>query len=152
MVQNYYHDANEVADRGELKTANANKHKLNLNQMRARLLLHLRQPSVAASRVLQRRTTSSIADSNPVADEQQDILQFTFSEEPLGLPASEGFGYFQGGPGLTLGPNSRFKLQAKLGFGTTSSVWLARDHMYDFSIAFTLHDRHVSPLLVTTCM
>ena len=63
------------------------------------------------------------------ANEQQDIPHFAFSEEPLGLPASEGFGYFQGGPGLTLGPDCRFELKAKLGFGKTSSVWLARDCM-----------------------
>jgi serine/threonine-protein kinase SRPK3 len=73
----------------------------------------------------------SMANPTLVANKRQDIPHFTFSEEPLGLPASEGFGYFQGGPGLILGPNSRFKLQAKLGFGTTSSVWLARDLMYD---------------------
>jgi serine/threonine-protein kinase SRPK3 len=80
--------------------------------------------------MIQTRLMSSTADPNPVADEQPSIPQFSFSEEPLGLPASEGFGYFQGGPGLTLGPSNRFKLQAKLGFGTASSVWLARDCMY----------------------
>ena len=89
----------------------------------------LQQSSVAISRVLQIRLTSSIANPNPGANEQQDIPHFTFSEEPLGLPASEGFGYFQGGPGLAFGPDCRFKLQAKLGFGTASSVWLARDCM-----------------------
>ena len=72
---------------------------------------------------------SSMANQNPVADEQPSVPHFAFSEEPLGLPASEGFGYFQGGPGLTLGPANRYKLQAKLGFGTASSVWLARDCM-----------------------
>jgi serine/threonine-protein kinase SRPK3 len=91
------------------------------------LFRRLYQSSVTISRVLRIRFTSSMANSNPGANEQQDIPQFTFSEEPLGLPAWEGFGYFQGGPGLTIGPDCRFKLQAKLGFGITSSVWLARD-------------------------
>jgi hypothetical protein len=101
--------------------------------MRAGLFRRLHQSSVAISRMLQMRLTSSMANSNTGANEneQQDIPHFTFSEEPLGLPASEGFGYFQGGPGLTFGPDCRFKLQAKLGFGTASSVWLARDCMYD---------------------
>jgi serine/threonine-protein kinase SRPK3 len=72
---------------------------------------------------------SSTTNQTQVVDEQPTIPHFTFSEEPLGLPASEGFGYFQGGPGLILGPANRFKLQAKLGFGTASSVWLARDCM-----------------------
>ena len=51
----------------------------------------------------------------------------SFMEEPLGLPASEGFGYYQGGPGDRLGPGGRFKLESKLGLGATSSVWMARD-------------------------
>lgn len=92
-----------------------------------RLLAH--QSSVVIPRVLQRRLISFTANQNTVADEQPSVPHFTFSEEPLGLPASEGFGYFQGGPGLTLGPANRFKLQTKLGFGTASSVWLARDSM-----------------------
>ena len=93
------------------------------------LFRRLYQSSVAISRVLRIRLASSVSNMNPSANEKQDIPRFTFSEEPLGLPASEGFGWFQGGPGLTLGPDSRFKLQAKLGFGMTSSVWLARDCM-----------------------
>ena len=92
-------------------------------------LRRLHQSSVAISRVFYRRLTSSTANLNSGANEQRDIPHFTFSEEPLGLPASEGFGYFQGGPGLAFGPDCRFKLQAKLGFGTASSVWLARDCM-----------------------
>jgi len=68
----------------------------------------------------------------PVLNEQHNLLALTFLEEPLGLQASKGFGYFQRGPGLTFDPNNEFKLQAKLGFvGISSSVWLARDHMYD---------------------
>lgn len=93
------------------------------------LFRRLQQSFVAISRVLQIRLTSSIANPNPGVHEHQDIPHFNFSEEPLGLPASEGFGYFQGGPGLTFGPDRRFKLQAKLGFGIASSVWLARDCM-----------------------
>ncbi|KAH7904191.1 kinase-like domain-containing protein [Hygrophoropsis aurantiaca] len=58
---------------------------------------------------------------------EEDVPHFIFTEEPLGLPASEGFGYFQGDPGCSLGPDLRFKLETKLGYGTTSSVWLARD-------------------------
>ncbi|KAF8814548.1 kinase-like protein [Phlegmacium glaucopus] len=78
---------------------------------------------------------SSTANQNAVTDEQP---HFTFSEEPLGLPASEGFGYFQGGPGLMLGPANRFKLQAKLGFGTASSVWLARDCIDNTHVAIKI--------------
>jgi hypothetical protein len=100
--------------------------------IRARLIRRLCQKSA----VIPRQTcfASSVANSNLDTNEQQksNVPHFTFSEEPLGVPASDGYGYFQGGPGLTLGPENRFKLQAKLGFGTTSSVWLARDRMYDY--------------------
>src|SRR5260370_13871808 len=99
------------------------------SQLRAGLFRRLHQSPVASCRVFRIRRTSSMANLNLSANEQQDTPQFAFSEEPLGLPASEGFGYFQGGPGLTFGPDYRFKLQAKLGFGTTSSVWLARDRV-----------------------
>jgi hypothetical protein len=57
-------------------------------------------------------------------------LSFTFAEEPLGVPAYEGFGYFQGAPEDVIGPGDRYQLQAKLGFGTNSSVWLAKDCLY----------------------
>lgn len=70
------------------------------------------------------RSYSSVAEPQPT---EEEIPHFTFKEEPLGLPASEGYGYFQGGPGDVLGPNGRFKIEAKLGMGTVSSVWLARD-------------------------
>ena len=89
----------------------------------------LHQSSVAISRMLQIRLTSSVANSKLGSTKQQDTLHFNFFEEPLGLPASEGCGYFQGGPGVTFGPKLRYKLLAKLGFGKTSSVWLARDCM-----------------------
>ncbi|KAL6304603.1 kinase-like domain-containing protein [Sparassis latifolia] len=59
--------------------------------------------------------------------EGDEIPHFKFWEEPLGLPADEGFGLFQGGPGDCLGPEGRFTLAAKIGHGSTSSVWLARD-------------------------
>jgi len=97
--------------------------------MLVNFLRSLQQSSVFIPRVLRTRLMSSTSNQNPVVDEQPTVPHFTFSEEPLGLPASEGFGYFQGGPGLILCPANRFKLQAKLGFGTASSVWLARDCM-----------------------
>ena len=98
--------------------------------MLVRLLRGLHRSSVVIPQCRALNTSQVFyAQSNPVVDEQPSVPHFTFAEEPLGLPASEGFGYFQGGPGLILGPANRYKLQAKLGFGTASSVWLARDCM-----------------------
>jgi serine/threonine-protein kinase SRPK3 len=62
--------------------------------------------------------------------QEDDLPHYIFAEEPLGIPAEEACGWFQGGPGSCLGPDSRFKVEAKLGFGTTSSLWLARDLRY----------------------
>ncbi|KAG6902111.1 hypothetical protein C0995_004292 [Termitomyces sp. Mi166 len=59
--------------------------------------------------------------------DDDDVPTFSFNEEPLGIGAVYGYGYFQDGPGSTLGPQNRYKVEAKLGFGATSSVWLARD-------------------------
>jgi hypothetical protein len=56
-----------------------------------------------------------------------DEQKFTFMEEPLGISVSEGYGYYQGSIGDVLGPSGSFKLEAKLGYGMTSSVWLAQD-------------------------
>ena len=41
---------------------------------------------------------------------------------------------FEGGPGDKLGTSGRYQIQAKLGYGTASSVWLAKDMEYVFRI------------------
>lgn len=77
------------------------------------------------------RTTSSDAIQTRSSFEEPELPLLRFVEEPLGLPAEEDFGYFQGRTGDGLSPGNRFKLRAKLGFGTTSSVGLAHDHRWD---------------------
>ena len=47
-------------------------------------------------------------------------------EEPLNLPASEGFGYYPTYPGLKL-KEGRYEVIRKLGYGPRSSVWLVED-------------------------
>jgi hypothetical protein len=64
--------------------------------MLVRLFRNLHQSSVAIPRILvQTRLMSSTANQNPVADEQPSIPHFTFSEEPLGLPASKALATFR---------------------------------------------------------
>jgi hypothetical protein len=53
-----------------------------------------------------------------------------FIEEPLGLPAQDGFGWPQLEFNEAIGPNNRYIICRKLGWGTTSSVWLAHDTVY----------------------
>ncbi|KAG7442168.1 uncharacterized protein BT62DRAFT_1079492 [Guyanagaster necrorhizus] len=57
----------------------------------------------------------------------QPISPFPINEEPLGLPTEAGYGYFQDKPGNSIGPDGRFIIQAELGFGTASGVWLTKD-------------------------
>jgi len=106
-------------------------------------------------------TSPMVTSTNEQPNEQQGVPNFTFSEEPLGIPASEGYGYFQGGPGLVIGPNNRFLIQAKLGFGTASSVWLARDLSENKHVAIKIlsgyatqlnHEHKLRELEVLQCL
>ncbi|PPQ72735.1 hypothetical protein CVT26_003021 [Gymnopilus dilepis] len=107
-------------------------------RMSSRLPLALFRCSRTLSPLLRPRLAFSMSSQSPAAGTEPEIPHFEFAEEPLGLPASEGFGYFQGRPGLVFGPDKRFKLQTKLGFGTTSSVWLARDSIRDTHVAIKI--------------
>lgn len=71
---------------------------------------------------------------------------FTFAEEPLGLPAEAGYGFFQGAPHDVLGPDARFQLQVKLGYGTNSSVWLAKDRQVRSHVALKILSGYASRL------
>ena len=51
---------------------------------------------------------------------------FKFPEEPLNLPASEGFGYYPAYPGLKV-KEDRYEVIRKLDYGPRSSVWLVED-------------------------
>jgi hypothetical protein len=48
-------------------------------------------------------------------------------EEPLGIPAADGHGYAQFDFGQTIGPENRYKVVRKLGWGMYSSIWMAFD-------------------------
>jgi hypothetical protein len=54
-------------------------------------------------------------------------VDLTFVEEPLGMPVSEGYGLPRFEFGEKLGPENRYTIIRKLGWGMTSSIWLARD-------------------------
>ncbi|KAJ3575767.1 hypothetical protein NP233_g886 [Leucocoprinus birnbaumii] len=89
-----------------------------------------------------------LSTSSQTTTETGEPPTFTFPEEPLGLAADAGYGYFQGAPDDYVGPNDRFHLHAKLGFGTNSSVWLARDSQLDRyrDVALKILTGHASKL------
>ncbi|KAF8207818.1 hypothetical protein K438DRAFT_1755230 [Mycena galopus ATCC 62051] len=55
-------------------------------------------------------------------------------------------GFFQGTPYDPLGPDGRFQLQAKLGFGANSSVWLAKDQQLESHVAVKILSGYASQL------
>jgi hypothetical protein len=54
-------------------------------------------------------------------------VDLTFVEEPLGMPASDGYGWPPFEFGEKLGPEKRYTIVRKLGWGMSSSTWLAHD-------------------------
>lgn len=63
------------------------------------------------------------------ADGEQSV-DLEFASEPLGLPATEGYGWPVLEFGQALGPDNRFVIARKLGWGGSSSIWLAKDQKY----------------------
>lgn len=62
-----------------------------------------------------------------VTEDGQTFVDLEFVEEPLGMPASEGYGWPNLEFGEAIGPDNRYDIVRKLGWGMTSSTWLARD-------------------------
>ncbi|KAJ3884466.1 kinase-like protein [Lentinula edodes] len=54
-------------------------------------------------------------------------VNLSFVEEPLGLPGSKGYGWPQLEFGERIGPDLRYEIKRKLGWGMSSSTWLAYD-------------------------
>lgn len=53
----------------------------------------------------------------PELGENDEVVDFTFEEEPLGLLAEQGYGYLQIEFGQRIGPNQRYEILRKLGWG-----------------------------------
>ncbi|KAF5391965.1 hypothetical protein D9757_003287 [Collybiopsis confluens] len=82
----------------------------------------------------------------PESTDEFDGPIFEFPVEPLGLPADASFGFFQGGPGDVLGPSNCYLLQAKLGYGIGSSVWLAKDNEQGRHVALKILSGYATQL------
>lgn len=65
---------------------------------------------------------------------------YNFVEEPLGLPASSGYGYPEIEFGQKIGPENRYEIARKLEWNYSGSTWLARDQsMYSkFQLSFLI--------------
>ncbi|KAF8573007.1 kinase-like protein [Ramaria rubella] len=80
------------------------------------------------------------ADGKPCVD-------LTFVEEPLGIPAQEGYGWPQLEFNQTVGPENRYVILRKLGWGMSSSTWLARDQMGKSYVALKVLNGYTTDLV-----
>ncbi|KAK0441957.1 kinase-like protein [Armillaria borealis] len=74
-------------------------------------------------------------------------LDLTFVEEPLGLPAEEGYGWPQLEFNEAIGPEKRYVVCRKLGWGMSSSTWLAHDTMDNSYVAIKVLSGHYTNLV-----
>jgi len=58
------------------------------------------------------------------------LVDLEFVEEPLGVTAEQGHGYLRVEFGDAIGPDKRYKIVRKLGWGMNSSIWMAFDEKY----------------------
>ena len=73
---------------------------------------------------------SRFSDSNKhvsVNPEGIELVDLEFVEEPLGVTAEQGHGFIRIEFGDAIGPDMRYKVVRKLGWGMNSSVWMAFD-------------------------
>ncbi|KAJ7764787.1 kinase-like protein [Mycena metata] len=64
---------------------------------------------------------------SPATGIHSEVVDLSFEEEPLGMPAITGFGFPRFEFGEFLGPDRRYKIVRKLGRGLNSTTWLVHD-------------------------
>jgi len=62
-----------------------------------------------------------------VDPEGKQVIDLNFTSEALGMPAADGYGWAQLEFGDQIGEDDRYTIVRKLGWGSHSSTWLARD-------------------------
>ncbi|KAM5531280.1 hypothetical protein V8D89_012581 [Ganoderma adspersum] len=74
-------------------------------------------------------------------EEGVKCLEPNFREEPLGVAWKHGFGYYNAQFGEVTGAvdgSAKYRIERKLGWGTSSSVWLAKDLQKDRFVALKI--------------
>ncbi|KAL5512707.1 hypothetical protein ACEPAG_2973 [Sanghuangporus baumii] len=67
--------------------------------------------------------------------QKSNFVHLDFAEEPCGFEASQGLGFLQVEFGDRIGPDGRYEILRKLGWGMQSSIWLAKDTPNDRFVA-----------------
>jgi hypothetical protein len=73
-----------------------------------------------------------------------ELVDLEFVEEPLGITAEQGHGYIRIEFGDTIGPDKRYKVVRKLGWGMNSSIWMA------FDLKYVSHESRTHVILMTS--
>ncbi|KAK0449113.1 kinase-like protein [Armillaria borealis] len=105
----------------------------------------------AVSRIATRLSSTSAEgpykDISVGPDEKLHVGKLTFVEEPLGLPAKEHFGWPHLEFNESIGPDNRYVISRKLGWGMPSSTWLARDKIENSYVALKILNGHHTSLV-----
>jgi len=72
------------------------------------------------------------------------LVDLEFVEEPLGVTAEQGHGFIRIEFGDAIGPDKRYKVVRKLGWGMNSSVWMA------FDVKYVLHESRTHFILMAS--
>jgi hypothetical protein len=87
------------------------------------------------------RSSNKHVSVNP---EGIELVDLEFVEEPLGVTAEQGHGFIRIEFGDAIGPDKRYKVVRKLGWGMNSSVWMA------FDVKYVLHESRTHFILMVS--
>ncbi|KAF9018567.1 kinase-like protein [Hymenopellis radicata] len=91
------------------------------------LTQHLRRPTRLRLFRFNSTSTRMVTTHFSVGPNGEPVVDLSFASEPLGMPASQDYGWARLDFGQKIGPNERYTIERKLGWGMHSSTWLARD-------------------------
>ncbi|ESK85798.1 serine threonine-protein kinase srpk2 [Moniliophthora roreri MCA 2997] len=79
-----------------------------------------------------------------VGPDGRKVYDLHFASEALGMPASMGYGWANLDFGQKIGPDGRYTIERKLGWGMHSSTWLSRDNSDCSFVAIKVCTAHMT--------
>ncbi|KAJ7256142.1 kinase-like domain-containing protein [Mycena haematopus] len=76
----------------------------------------------------------------------EGVVDSNFASEGLGVPAAKGYGWAQFEFGESIGNDQRYTILRKLGWGSHSSIWLARDKVGNGFVAIKALTGHMTKM------
>ncbi|TFK33318.1 kinase-like domain-containing protein [Crucibulum laeve] len=113
---------------------------------------HFRSFTGIAAPIARMTSVPPIATAKPtnqhfsVGPHGKECVDLTFVEEPLGLPAEGGYGWPQLNFSEAVGPDNRYVILRKLGWGMSSSTWLAHDRQGNSHVAIKVLNGYYTDL------